>query len=85
MAVFFRLDANRDFPKETESMSKWMRCTLLIVSMPVFLSLSGCPAMAAMRVAKKVSDSSNADDKNNTAKPTDPAASANEVKPSSAP
>ena len=65
-------------------MSQLMRCAVLIISMPVFFSLSGCPAMAAMRVAKKASESSSADNKNEAPKNTTSGAATDESKPAGA-
>ena len=59
-------------------MRKLVRCTLLVISLPVFLSLTGCPAMAAMRVAKKVSESSGDGEKSDSAKSSTAASAASD-------
>ncbi len=49
-------------------MNRYVKVMGWLMSVPVLVSLAGCPAMAAMRVAKKVSESSSSSDKEASAK-----------------
>lgn len=50
-------------------MRNYTKVAVLLASLPVFVSLAGCPALAVARVAKKASESSSSSDKDKAAKP----------------
>jgi len=49
-------------------MNKFVKIGCWLMAIPVVASLTGCPAMAVARVAKKASESSSSTDKDSTTK-----------------
>ena len=49
-------------------MNKFVKIGCWLMAVPVVVSLTGCPAMAVARVAKKASESSSSSDKDTAAK-----------------
>ena len=49
-------------------MNKFVKMGCWLMAVPVIVSLAGCPAMAAARLAKKASESSSSSDKDTAIK-----------------
>ena len=49
-------------------MNKYAKVMICLMAVPVVVSLAGCPAMAAARLAKKASESSSSSDKDTATK-----------------
>ena len=52
--------------KGEKKMNKFVKIGCWLMAIPVVASLTGCPAMAVARVAKKASESSSSSDKDST-------------------
>lgn len=49
-------------------MNKFVKMGCWLMAVPVIVSLAGCPAMAAARLAKKASESTSSSDKDTASK-----------------
>ena len=51
-------------------MNQLVKISGWLMALPVLVSLAGCPAMMAARIAKKASESSSSSDKTSATKPS---------------